>query len=307
MNYQQYQNWRDEVLDKDTLDLGNLNVFSLCSDTLTAEYDTSQEVVLKKWSSNAGFNIDPTKTLMSTGVRDMIQSIAKVLFPNLDEIWIPNDVYPVYSKLFTHHKTHTFSITELQYDVLDRSSDASAILIPNPLHPVGRYLTKDEEQKLAKWLDLSSDRWLLMDTVYDYEGRRFLEHERCIVLRSMSKAWLCRKMFGVAEMPAKLLSLVNAPKSSPEHLKLCLQVLESQSNRPRKLQESFVQAWIRTQKELFSLKVDFTPPETGYLAVLPYSYCELYEKGIIAVPISVFGSDKSNLSVISCIESISHE
>jgi hypothetical protein len=74
-------------------------------------------------------------------------------------------------------------------------------------------------------------------------------------------------------------------------------------------QNAFGLEWQRLAPRIRVTSPDWQPPVSGYFSVLSVAFERLLnEHGILAVPATVFGSSRNDLSVITCLHALAaHE
>jgi hypothetical protein len=88
-----------------------------------------------------------------------------------------------------------------------------------------------------------------------------------------------------------------------------IRVLRAQPNLPSTLQRNFDREWCRLLPRITCAAPHWQPPKTGYFSVIDVSFEDLVQNHrILAVPASVFGSARLDLSVITCLHDlVAHE
>lgn len=190
------------------------------------------------------------------------------------------------------------------------------LLLPSPLSPSGRGFTARELRALHSWLTVGEERLLVLDSVYSFDQSKgdpdterlwqaLYATDRVVQMYSISKTWLAPLTFGVARAPQRLAGPIQELSSavSPELLATAALRMQAQPDLPIQLQQRFQSQW-SLLSTLLQPGTSWTPPATGYFSVYPLSYKRLLEKGLLAVPPSLFGSDRTDVSIISCLHDI---
>jgi len=284
------------------LALDVLDPFGAFADLVVSpsERQVTADEVLDAWSQKHRFAVG-SNVVIGRGVRDLLKASWSIVWERVRTAWLPADVYPVYREIICGESVRTFAtMPALDLGFLDATTDSDLVLLPAPLHPAGKFLSKGEIGTLRDWLLAGESRILIIDTVYDYREElardlaAIAEIDHCIVLRSMSKAWLCRQQFGCAEFPASLADAVHhqATQPSEQGLRECLAALEADVlGQQRGLLDG---AWAKI--------ASICPrPANGYLTTLEGDWRLWRKQGLRVVPASVFGSECDDLSVVSCL------
>ena len=166
------------------------------------------------WSRATRIILDREKTVVALGVRDLLSATFSCVQERNQELWLPEDVYPVYWELAKHTDVRARAFTTLprpDWTFLAQTGECAAVLVPAPLSPVGRLPTDAEIDALFRWLRGSRRRLLIIDAVYTFDfsvGRALsdslLADNQCLVLWSCSKSWLYPGVLGLAKVPASL-------------------------------------------------------------------------------------------------------
>ena len=280
---------------------------------------TSSAQAIHAWSRATGIVLAPERTIIAEGVRDMLSAIFSHVLRDETEVWLPNDVYPVYWQLAADAKIRARGFSTLpqpDWHFLTQAGEYAAVVLPIPLSPLGRLLTDAEARSLMRWLSVSTHRLLIVDAVYtfDFEAGRpllntlFTEFgEQCVVLWSCSKSWLSPGLLGLAAVPHRLASILQEWTLPPtqDNLSAIRGVLESHPDLCRLQQEAFVIEWQRLMPEIHKTDPDWLPPSTGYFSVVNVSFTRLLnDHGILSVPATVFGATKDDFSIVTCLHDL---
>jgi aspartate/methionine/tyrosine aminotransferase len=164
-------------------------------------------------------------------------------------------------------------------------------LIPNPLIPIGRYLSDEELEQLSVWCHAKTTRKIIFDTGYDFERKGnldlFTDGAHVIELRSASKFTFKPKMAGWA--------VSNRELSIPTRSGALPQI---NNNAHALLQDKFNArfAKVMTVSDLITM------PQVGYLALAPISYKELLDDHNVAgIPATLFGSKRKDMTILSAL------
>ncbi len=321
MNYANFRQWRDEVI-SDTSSILRLDCMNP-GKALASWINVSQRVskslgeitpdkAIELWSELTNQYISKREVVLAKGVRDLLGGSFGHISQFISEIWIPEDVYPVYLNLtetagFSPRSFQT--LPEIQLSFLSQTGSRAAILIPIPLSPAGRWLSNQEIELLIQWLK-TGDRILLIDAVYTYDFLKsrailkpLLATGRCSAFWSCSKSWLRSNTFGIASVPKTWASSIQSNISPPsrEVLKTVISFLEVQPKLPLQQAHAFQKEWTRLSETIQTTMPKWQPPDTGYFSIVTVSHEKLLtDYNILSIPATVFGG-KKDLSVVSCL------
>ena len=318
MNYQRYCDWKEEVLKKRSprrLDCMNpvKALEFIAAPVEQVKHPVSPAELLQWWKTTFALGVELGQFAMGRGVRQILQLVLECLYNEGRTLWLPQDVYPVYSELAGRLCTRPYeTLVDFNLDFLDDSSDTDVLLITDPLTPLGRYLRIHELEQCDEWLRKSPNRLLIIDAVYCFGPDRLsrlndiLQTDQAVVLHSLSKAWLAPHLLGVAACPRRLTKEIDGQGNGYPMDSLDIQqahsIVTADPGRPLLLQKLFFQQWLILEPEIRKASDDWRPPQTGYFSLVPVNNNSLLqEHDILAVPASVFGSKRENLSVISCL------
>jgi len=323
MNYATYKQFRDEMLgEKCPLRLDCMNPVQALADwAKRPEWDqplpTGPMEAVDAWSRATRIILDREKTVVALGVRDLLSATFSCVQERNQELWLPEDVYPVYWELAKHTDVRARAFTTLprpDWTFLAQTGECAAVLVPAPLSPVGRLPTDAEINALFRWLRGSRRRLLIIDAVYTFDfsvGRALsdslLADNQCLVLWSCSKSWLYPGALGLAKVPASLAPGLRSRVSLPSDIEAgrVIAMLEGLPDLPRMQQEAFDREWRRLAPRLRSASPDWQPPATGYFSVVSAPFMRLLEEhGILSVPATVFGSRRNDLSIVTCLHDL---
>lgn len=284
MNYQKFKDYRDK-LQSHYFRLDDTNPYPL------APYFFN---VSSKYSVDIE---DGYYVMRSNGVRGLLQELFNYFSKLGYQLNIPEDVYPEYFNLAPKN-AGVFHYTSFRRRQFTFSEDDFCIsLIANPLIPEGRYLTKSELMTLDKWLSDNDSRWLVFDTVYDYNSRSLdfeFKSNNIVFVNSLSKINLTPGTSGWALCKTKLPGFE------------AIFALEFDRKLSLSIQNNYTKAWESIDKKLhLRQKFDWQPSKVGYLSILNEHFKVLLsEYNIAAIPASIFGITKGELSVISCLAEV---
>ena len=322
MNYATYKQFRDEVLgEKCPLRLDCMNPVQALADwAKRPEWDSLYQRA--RWGQLTHGREPHESFLIGRRLSSLLVFAISFQRRSLvqernQELWLPEDVYPVYWELAKHTDVRARAFTTLprpDWTFLAQTGECAAVLVPAPLSPVGRLPTDAEIDALFRWLRGSRRRLLIIDAVYTFDfsvGRALsdslLADNQCLVLWSCSKSWLYPGVLGLAKVPASLAPGLRSRVSLPSDIEVgrVIAMLEGRPDLPRMQQEAFDREWRRLAPCLRSASPDWQPPATGYFSVVSAPFMRLLEEhGIVSVPATVFGSRRNDLSIVTCLHDL---
>lgn len=318
MDYQSFRSFRDATLRTRTaLRLECMNPAQALSRWRHAPddraVDPDPQRALAAWTRATGFAEDPQRLIFGAGVRDLLTAVLACVPGRA--MWLPSDVYPVYWQIARAAGFAPQAYATLPTLDLDpaRIGPRTILVLPAPLTPAGRHLAPAELTNLLAWLATDRDNLLIIDAAYSYDHAALapalaplLATEQCVALFSTTKPWLCPDGLGVAAAPLALAADLRArPGAASANLGRTIAVLEQKPDLPQLQQAAFTRQWARVTPVLRSAVPDWRPPESGYFAVVERDPTTLLVgHAILAVPATVFGSPRSDLSIVTCLHDL---
>lgn len=313
MNYADYRQFRDRLLtEKRPLRLDCMNPRKALAPWAPPASSSAVgiEAALDGWRRATG---RPTDCIaVGAGVRDLLTRLMPSLTLGAEEVWLPEDVYPVYWSVTTGENRHAFrTLPEVDWRFLESSAARAIALLPLPLAPLGRLPSADEVDRIVSWLNEAGERLLVVDAVYAYQLEtlsvildRLIGTGRCIVLWSCAKGWLTPDALGIAELPPSLRTL-DAGACAPEPLARALGALETAPRLPLRQQQAFAAEWRRLAPSIQATTPQWQPPSTGYFSVVPVAFETLLSThNLLGVPATVFGSKRHDCTVVTCLHDL---
>jgi histidinol-phosphate/aromatic aminotransferase/cobyric acid decarboxylase-like protein len=328
MNFHEFQTHRAALraARPDHLDAAETNLYRSLSHLVTPlapplGATTHRCHLASEWA--ALYGLPPAaspRSLISCGVRDSLQTIFRHLASTPScRLWLPSDTYPVYHDLARAQglKPLTFpTLPEAAWPDAPPSADPAAtewLLTTNPLKPRGRWLADADVATLTRWLAASPGRRLLIDAVYALDlhlhpsTQALLATEQALLLHSLTKGWLHPRLFGVTLVPAQdipiLTPLFRAASPPQESLAAARDLMRTHADTPSRVREAIESANDRMCAALLPILPDapLTADAPTYLFPIPTPWERLLDHGILALPASTFGSDRSDLSILSSL------
>jgi histidinol-phosphate/aromatic aminotransferase/cobyric acid decarboxylase-like protein len=270
--------------------------------------------VARAWRRGFGLpQDDGLAVLVGRGVRDLLGAVYRQLAAEGYRLHVPEDVYPVYVRMaeqagVTHRPFATVPRPQLP---AEPPTDApEALLLPNPLVPLGRPLEAHEVAHLRGWLGADPRRRLLVDAVYTFatsfepSTRALLETGQVLLLHSLAKGHLAPDVAGFAlGAPARVDALrPHVAEPLPELLSRAAWLLEEAPELPDRVEAAFRERWERLRTTLAPAGAPpFALPPSGYFTTCPEPFDALLRKGWLTVPATVFGSPSKDWSIVTCL------
>ena len=326
MDFESYKRFRSELLQQRCLlrlDCMNpvqaLSTWIAKTPELGPQANANIDRTLLLWEEATGMALHPARTVIGRGVRDLLAATFTSVVKKGEDLWLPEDVYPVYGKLAMDAglTARTFpTLPRPKFDFLTHSAECATVVLPVPLSPLGRLPDKSESNALLGWLRGSPRRLLVIDAVYTFDfekSRSFMDlflggnGDQCIALWSCSKSWLLPQSLGIAMTPSRLAPTLADHVVPPSHSDLgkINSALESQPDLWSLQQKAFTFEWQRLAPIIRSVDRNWEPPPSGYFSVLEVPFSSLLnEHGILSVPLSVFGGKHDDFSIVTCLHDL---
>ena len=253
-----------------------------------------------------------SRTNISEGVRDSLARLFQVYADAGRRVAIPADVYPRYAELASEAGVAVRTYATVPNLESASWSEADVLLLANPLKPRGSFLTTVELAEVEQWLASDASRRVVIDAVYTFTNTfepgilQLYGTGQAIVLHSLSKTWASPLLMGVALIPeadiSTLRPVFQARAPSQEQLRRAQVLLTAYRDLPGAIANGLVDAQVRAQAALpLDLKA-YATASVGYLQVVPYSADELLQRfNVLALPLTAFGSNRADLSVMSVL------
>jgi len=327
MQFKEFLTFREQILKENPkiLDMGETylkkSLYSLCP---KIDIDNHQKIHRCHLSENWLSLFDcpqhwKNRLLISEGIRHSLKLIFPILAEQNYTVYIPKDVYPVYSQLAQASGLQPQFFETIPIPILPKIKDTynkEVLLLPNPLKPLGRLLYNHEITALKQWLAAGEQRRLIVDAVYTFENKLsassidLFQTNQVIILHSLSKGWVAPQILGVALFPEVDMQIFGQVfrDNSPSNFNLFIarELLNNYSEFPLTVHKVLLGKWESTmqviQDNSLTKMLSISPEFQGYLTITPISSkLLLQEFNILAIPASVFGSDKENWSIISTL------
>lgn len=172
---------------------------------------------LAAWARRMKLETLPEDQMVCTrGVKETLRGLFPILKARGYDLWIPEDVYAGYRVIANEKEWPFQTFTTLpaaegkpleDFSFLKKTGPKSAVVLVNPLVPLGRFLTEPEVTTLKTWLSESPDRLLILDAIYEPKAgfdpgtTALMKTGQCLLMHSLSKTWISPGVFGVAIPP----------------------------------------------------------------------------------------------------------
>lgn len=311
MNYQEYRAAKACYLQTDPLRLDCMNTQKSLSHLVPAIEDgkgeSASQSALAAWQALTGFDLTDLQAVPGNGVRELLAQLVERLKQERVEFLFPRDVYPVYHQILAGYPCRQYrTFPQWEWDALATASEQrQVLLLTQPAMPVGRYLTSQETATVLNWLAADPRRLLIVDAAYAYEPnhhiyQQLLQSGQCLCLFSLSKPWLLPQQWGVAVGPQEVIT--SCQLSPSDFSNDWMATLRLHTTLPLQLRAIFTEEWNQLDDAIHQFAPDWQPPESGYYSTvnLPFEQL-LQEHNTLGVPATVFGSDRTDVTIISCL------
>ncbi|QDT29166.1 histidinol-phosphate aminotransferase [Gimesia panareensis] len=311
MNYQEYRAAKEGYLQSDPLRLDCMNTQKalsfLAPSCSSSEKTFSPQAALSIWQDVAGFDLTDLKIIPGKGVRELLAHLIEQLKQEQVEFIFPRDVYPIYHQLLSGYPCQQYrTFPQWEWDFLTNSPEhRQVLLLTQPAVPVGRYLHSQEITAVLNWLSADQRRLLIVDAAYAYEPNHSIYHQllqsgQCVCLFSLSKPWLLPEQFGLAVSHRE--QLADKSLLSNDFSTDWVAPFRQHATLPAKLSALFTTEWNQLDNAIHQFAPDWQPPQSAYYSTVNISFEQLLEEhNTLGVPATVFGSDRTDATVISCL------
>jgi aspartate/methionine/tyrosine aminotransferase len=253
---------------------------------------------------------------ISLGVRDGLRILFEHAAEGGIEVLLPTDVYPAYWEIAaaTAVKRRGWE-ARLPFGTggfPPPAEDGAAqwLLTLDPVKPWGRDLAAEELTRIRAWAAGDARRRVLVDAVYSprrlpASAEALIDEGIGVGLMSLSKGWLSPQKMGWALFSARDAAALRprflCQKKNAAGLSFARVAYRDHPARPAAVAaavERLRSAFVEKVETASGVRVEL--PRLGYLVPDPGSAAAWEERGVIAIPASVFGSawGGSFLSVI---------
>lgn len=327
MNFTDFQQLREQALRerKDVLDCAETNLYRALDRLIPPTTPPAGRTVhrchlAEAWVKQFGFPPETARrALVSCGVRHSLALLFQHYAMEGAQLWLPEDNYPVYGELACAAglKPRTFpTLPEPRLPDVAAGGTSELLVVTNPLKPLGRWLNSEEVIALTAWLAASSQRRLLLDTVYTFEAHfhdstlKLLSTGQTVLLHSLTKGWLSPRLFGVTLVPENdamtLTPLFREQPSSQANLSLAREYLSRHAGMPVTVARELANARQRLLEVvpnglLCGARLD----APGYFLTVAGRWSDLLQTtNLLGLPATVFGSPQEHITVLSSLKFI---
>jgi hypothetical protein len=312
VDYASYRRWRDETIARrpEIRRLDCMNPEKALAPWVPVAAPARTGDLAAAWARATGQVIAPGELVLSKGVREVLAAAFAVFSGR--ELWLPQDVYPVYWELARaagHSPAGFPTLSGGAWSFLEQANPRALAVLPVPLSPLGRWPSSGEVAALVQWLRAGPERGLLVDAVYTYDFEvagellaPLLATGRCGAVWSCSKSWLSRDVLGIGRVPREWASPLQ-DRLPPVEPGRALALLETGPELPRRQAQAFRREWQRLAPAIRQAAPDWCAPATGYFATVALPYDRLLDRDLLAVPGSVFGGSDDR-SIVSCLHDL---
>jgi histidinol-phosphate/aromatic aminotransferase/cobyric acid decarboxylase-like protein len=235
------------------------------------------------------------------------------------KVWLPTDNYPVYGELARKAgaaPNEFVTLPEPKWPDATGFSGPEILVVTNPLKPLGRWLPSADVSALVQWLNGSPALRIILDTVYTFDARfhpttlALLETQQTILLHSLTKGWLHPRLFGIALVPEQnaeaLTPVFRANPPSQSSLARARVLMGQHAALP-----TTVGAVLNSARggliSRLETKLPLLSRSEGYFFPVQGRWSELLDKvGVLGLPVSVFGSDREEMTILSSLTFANH-
>lgn len=264
------------------------------------------ELFVERWGMPAA---EKARASICEGVRAALGAVFSMLAAEGKTVLIPSDVYPEYIRLAVRSGVRTmFYEARLGAPSVEALAAVDSALICDPLKPWGGHLDRQECARLAAWaMEKPKDRLLIADCAYGIDdagaGKAWRDGAQALVLSSLSKGWLAPRRAGCAMAPLawveRVRAAIGAMAKNSGGLREAYSCLGGYSERPAAVASAISE---RVEEACRILGADAGSLSlAGYFLLSEEPASAWLAKGIVAMPCSVFGSERSGsfLSVLA--------
>jgi len=271
------------------------------------------------WCALQGLPPEAARTAFAcNGVRHGLELLLRAFAQAGRRVAMPRDVYPVYWRIaatvgVATSALDTFPTFDLPQLLAQATVDgASVVLLPAPLKLHGRAWTAAEADVAAHWLAQDGERRILLDGVYafgqplDASLLRLIATDQVFYLDSLSKGWLHELVFGMVLVPERdresLQDIFRDLQPAQRQLFLARELMMRFRDFPTRLAHELARRRATLVERLAEAGVASRSAAQGYLVAIEASATALLaHHRVLALPASVFGSPRQDLSIASAL------
>ena len=323
MNFTDFLTWRVRVASPEVLLACETRLSSACA-SLVPQIEGTGDVphrcdLARLWGRSRELeDLDSGALLLCHGVREGLSILFSRFGRQGRSMGLPRDIYPVYLSLamsagIEFSLFDTFPDFDLAgiFSFLENSG-IEFVVLPKPLVLQGRDWSDPELSLALGWPAQSPSRRIVLDAIYCMGlpyGRgthQLLRTGQVFLLDSLSKGWLHEGVLGAVLVPKSdrldYFGDFSALPADIERLRVAEALLSTQPAFPLRLSRALEAKRIRAIDRLKTKGVVLNPVDRGYFLPIQENAEVLLDRhGVLALPVSVFGSKKPDWSVISAL------
>jgi len=304
MNYREYKLFQEEYLKENegVFRADCMNPFKSMAYVLDGliveenDKNNSTSVDIREYvKKNIISNVSDEFIYYTKGIRDTLKQIEKQISGG---VIIPKDIYPRYKDIFDSKVVREYETVEgINYEeLLSNKSKVILLTIPSATDKDGMTSSKIDFVK-----ELSKTNVVILDMVYDNDFKNtvkdlkeLIENPNVILLYSLSKTYLLPEELGLVITSGRRFEYKYDRGEDTDRV---ISVLKQYGDLGKIQEMEYEKGWLNLKIQT-GLEVE---SGKGYFRVINKSHEELLGMGIFSVPISVFGSDRRDYCIVTCL------
>lgn len=251
---------------------------------------------------------------VTSGFRQGLGALLQGIADEGATVAIPSDVQPLYLELAESTGVKYVTYEGLSTLDLMRFEGATYVLMANPSMPRGGGLEDMELKMLKAWLGMVPSRRLIVDATYDLwqplspDTRTLFSLNQTLVVNSMYWGWGMAELAGVVMVPpgdvVRWKDKFSALPVDESALGRAVELLKAAPNSP--LGQSFE---FQLRNELMAMRLKFLGiKQVEHKLGVSAGSCfiqvqgspeEVAAQGVLGIPLSEFGSEVKNITLVS--------
>lgn len=311
MNYKEFLIFKEKIINKNPsiINLANNNLYDFFKEESFIDEINPKEYIYRCHIVEDYlklFNL-PDSLKEFIGASNGVRASLSVLFKELSNWEIPQDVYPFYQDEISKHQKEWKEYRTLSSEQLFQDEiKGNTLLVTYPLKPLGREFSQNEWNRLFSFLKQNSNNKIVIDMVYQTIPEinknifELYQTNQVIILHSLAKMFLLPNVFGICLLPQnefgkEIRENFKTLEKNLDKLKITYLALHKYKDRYLQLNERLSEQRNKL-KALNIIKVQ----NQGYLFYSEESPDSFLSKGYLVIPESVFGG-KNKGSIISSL------
>lgn len=306
MNYQEYRESKEKLNLENYLRYDCMNIYKSLEPLLDEEVykhlENLYKVDNKKFDDflenfNYKTSLTKEKHVNMKAVKGGVVQSLKTIFESLkeEEFLIPSDVYPVYLQLAEDEGLNFETYQAFLGTDYGKLTDAKnkVVLITYPCKPIEVNVTYDQIKTLNE-----NGCTVVLDCVYMRDGKDYLLDEilslgNVIVLHSMSKTFLRPKKIGIViDTTNKNINYINASEEDIKEANDLINLV----NMNKILEKIITVGWEKQSQKYIEIDKEMN---SNYFKLSKGNYEDLLSKGVLTIPVSVFGIKKEGYVLVT--------